>query len=514
MFKSKWVLPVTIATALGLSAIPQTTLQAQAKDATVQTVNYKTPYKTTLAYYYANNPKLAYGSAFADIATNLARANYGVNKAYYTNYYKEVEKTVAAKKGQLTESAGALAKIIISINAIGKDATKLAGYNAVDLLGDKLLADEKAGSIGISNAIYALMALNSKNLNYSDATKYQAVSKQALADYLVSTQFATGGFSWDATNEAGVSVDMTAMTLTALAPMKGDEKIDAAIDKVLAYIAAQVNADAGYAPYGSNNADTQAQVLVALTENGMNPQTATAFIKNKKWAVSNILLNYDTKLGGFKYMLSDKEINVYTTSSAVLGLTAYDRFASNKTKFYDLADVKESSLAIDSKAPTSVKVNTITNKTQTISGTTEAFATVAVYNGSKKLKTVKADFNGKYTVKLSAKLKATNTVKIYVTDLAGNKSKAFSYKVKDVLTSATPKVSKLVAGAKKVTGTTTKGATITVKIGKKSYKAIANKTTGKFSITVPKLKKATTVKVTAKKDAYTSKTTTLTVKNK
>lgn len=514
MFTTKWVLPATLATVLGISAIPQTSLQVQAKEAVTQTVNYKTPYNNTISYYYANNLQAEYGSSYADIVTNLARSNYGVNKSYYKNYYNNVEKEIIAKRGVLSESAGAVAKIIISLNAIGKDPHNVGGYNLVDILGDKLNTAEKTGSIGISNAIYALIALESKGLDYSTHENYQAVSKKILVNYLVSTQFENGGFSYEESNADGISVDMTAMALTALADFNEDATVKAAISKGLAYMATQLNEEAGYAPYGSNSADTQAQVIVALIENGLNPKTATDFIKNGKWAISNILLNYDAKLGGFKYMVADKEINPFTTSSAVLGLTAYDRLATNETNFYDLKNVNSSSLAIDTKAPTLFKVNALTNNTSTISGTTEAFAKVEIYNGTKKIKTVSADFNGKYSVKLATKLKAANTVKVYVTDLAGNKSKAFSYKVKDVLTPATPKVAKLLVGVKKITGTTTKGAIVTAKIGKKSYKATAHKTTGKFTIVIPAAKKNSKVIVSAKKSSYTSKTVTLTVKSK
>ncbi|MCA9725445.1 MAG: lytic transglycosylase domain-containing protein, partial [Kurthia sp.] len=81
-------------------------------------------------------------------------------------------------------------------------------------------------------------------------------------------------------------------------------------------------------------------------------------------------------------------------------------------------------------------------------------------------------------------------------------------------TPATPKVSKLVKGAKKVTGSTTKGATVYAKIGNKTYKATASTKTGSFSIKVPTLKEKTKVKVYAKKSNYTSKSVTVTVKSK
>lgn len=512
MFKSKWVLPLTLAASLGISVIPTTGIEADAKVKTTTKVNYKTPLNKATTYYYSTNLTAKYG--YSDIVTNLARSNYGVNKNYYTNYYKDVEKVVKANKGKLPESAGSVAKTIISLNAVGKNPKKVANYNLVDALGDKLLEEKNKGNIAISNAIYTLIALESDNLDFSNSSKYKAVSKDELVKLLVSTQFENGGFSWEAGNVDGVSVDMTAMALTALSSFSDEPTVKAAIRKGLDYMSNLLNKRAGYAQYADNNADTQAQVLVALTENGINPKTSRSFIKNGHWGVSNILLNFDAKLGGFKSSTTDSNLNPYTNSSGILGLTAYDRYATDKTSFYDLGNIKSSSLKYDVKAPTANKVNTLTNNTTTISGTVEPYAKVQIYNGSKIIHTQSTTLNGKYSMKLTKKLKANSSIKVHVTDLAKNKSKAFTYKVKDVLTPSTPKVSKVVKSAKKVTGSTTKGAVVTVQIGKKSYKATASKTTGKFSVKVPTLKAKQQLIVSAKKSGYTSKKVTITVKSK
>lgn len=512
MFKSKWILPITLAAILSVSAIPSTGIEADAKVKATKKVSYKTPLNTATTYHYAKNLTAKYG--YYDVVTYLARSNYGVNKNYYTNYYKDVEKVVKSNKGKVEESAGSLAKTIISLNAIGKNPKKVANYNLVDALGDKLLEEKNKGNIAISNAIYTLIALESDNLSFSNSSKYKAVSKDELVKLLVSTQFENGGFSWEAGNVDGVSVDMTAMALTALSSFSDESTVKAAIRKGLDYMSNQLNTRAGYAVYADNNADTQAQVLVALTENGINPKTSHSFIKNGHWGVSNILLNFDAKLGGFKSSTTDLNVNPYTNSSGILGLTAYDRYATNKPSFYDLENVKSSSLKYDTKAPSSIKVNTITNNTTTISGTVEPYAKVQIYNGSKIIHTQTTTLNGKYSIKLAKKVKANSSIKVYVTDLAKNKSKAFTYKVKDVLTPATPKVNKVVKGAKKVTGTTTKGAVVTVQIGKKSYKATASKTTGKFSVKVPTVVAKHKLIVSAKKAGYMSKKVTITVKSK
>lgn len=515
MFQKKWTLRATLATVLSVSAISTVGLEAQAQTEAkaVQNINYKTPLKNTAAYYYAHNLQASY--ATPDLVISFARSSYGVNKNFYTNYYKNVEKKLTNTKGILTESAGSVAKTIIAINAIGKDPSTVAGYNLLDILADKLVVGAKSEyGIGISNAIYALIALDGDKASFSEKDEYQDVSRQALADYLVGTQFENGGFSWDVAVADGVSVDMTAMVLTALANFKDDAKIQTAIEKGLAYISSNLSATAGYEPWGGNSADTQAQVILALTENDMNPKTTADFIKNGHWAISNLLLNYDTKNHYFKMFPTDKVANAYTTSSGLTALIAYDRYATNKSTYYDVSTAKAKDLTFDTTAPSAIKVSSLTNSVSQITGTTEAYATVTLTNGSKKLASIKADTSGKFSYKLATKLKAGAKVKVVTADLASNVSKATTYTVKDVLTPATPKVSKVVTGAKKVTGTTTKGATVTVKVSGKSYKAVANAKTGKFSVKIAAAKKAAKVSVSAKKAGYTSKTVTVTVKNK
>ncbi|MBQ0141052.1 MAG: hypothetical protein KBT36_17430 [Kurthia sp.] len=513
MFQKKWALPVALATVIGVSTVSSVGLEGQAKVPATKTVNYKTALSNSTAYYYSKNLQATY--ATPDLVTNLARSSYGVNKSFYTNYYKDVAKKLVNQKGILTESAGSIAKTIIAINAIGKNPTNVGGYNLLDILADKLVANSQTESgIGISNAIYTLIALEGDNAQFSTKENYMAVSSKSLADYLISTQFENGGFSWDANVPDGVSVDMTAMVLTALANLDEYPTVKAAIRKGLDYMASNLSATAGYEPWGANSADTQAQVILALTENGMNPKTARAFIKNGEWAISNLLLNYDATNHSFKMMPTDKVANAYTTSSGILALVAYDRYATDHTTYYDVADVKASSLAYDTTPPKTIKLSAVTNAAKKLTGTAEAYAKVVISQDSKKLSTTQTDVTGKFSYTIPTALKAASTVKVTVTDLAGNQSKVFTYKVKDVLTPAKPKVSKVVAGAKIVYGTATKGATVTVKATGKSYKTTANPKTGKYSVKVTAVKKGAKITVFSKKDGYTSKLTTVTVKAK
>ncbi len=82
----------------------------------------------------------------------------------------------------------------------------------------------------------------------------------------------------------------------------------------------------------------------------------------------------------------------------------------------------------DFTAPKAPKVKKVTQKTTTVSGKTEANATVLIYNGSKLLGKAVANSKGDFKVKIKAQKKGAS-LKIYAKDQAGNKSSARTVKV-------------------------------------------------------------------------------------
>ena len=60
-------------------------------------------------------------------------------------------------------------------------------------------------------------------------------------------------------------VDMTAMAVSALAPCKTDAKAAATIEKAVAFIASVQNENGGFSSFGAENAESTAQVVIALS---------------------------------------------------------------------------------------------------------------------------------------------------------------------------------------------------------------------------------------------------------
>ena len=140
------------------------------------------------------------------------------------------------------------------------------------------------------------------------------------------------------------------------------------------------------------------------------------------------------------------------------------------------------------KAPT---INVVTDSLKIISGKAVSGGTVNVTVGTKKY-SVKA-VSGAWKISISSPVAAGTKISAVV------KSGIISSASKTVyVIPSTPKVSALKANSIYVKGTATKGATVYLKIGTKSYNTKASSKNGAFSAKVLNLKKGSTVTVSCK----------------
>ncbi|WP_148347750.1 Ig-like domain-containing protein [Bacillus rubiinfantis] len=166
---------------------------------------------------------------------------------------------------------------------------------------------------------------------------------------------------------------------------------------------------------------------------------------------------------------------------------------------------------IDTKAPAVPKVNQVSDKSTTVSGKTEAKATVTVTIGSKKYNTT-ASSKGYFSKKI-AKQKAGKKITVTAKDKAGNISKARTVTVVDK-TAPVLTVKPVADNQKVVSIKTEKGAYVTVKNGNWTSKVKKATTTGYFTVTIPKPKAYTKVIVTSKDKAKNAVTKSKTVADK
>lgn len=275
----------------------------------------------------------------------LARSGYTVPTNYYEDYYARVEKYVKNCSGVLHERKYTeYSRVILALTAIGRDPSKVAGYNLLMPLGDF----EKTIWQGMNGPIWALIALDSGNYDIpkNPAAKTQA-TRQLYIDEIVTNQKKDGG--WSLTDTGDSDVDITAMALQALAKYQDQKAVKTATDKALTYLSKAQDSKGGYASWGTTNVESVAQVVVALCELGVSLDDSR-FVKSGHTLTEN-LLSFRQSNGGFYHVLDGSDGNNQMSSEqGFYALVAIDRAANGQNSLYRMSDAAKNT----SKPATSV----------------------------------------------------------------------------------------------------------------------------------------------------------------
>ena len=296
----------------------------------------------TKGYILKVDKNPGYGSEW--FVLGMARLGEKHNSEYFQTYYKNIASYIQKKDGKLHPvKSSEYSKMILVLTAIGKDAEDVAGYNLLEGLADF----NQVMKQGFNGPVWALIALKS-NPKYCIPTVPQVTmqtTEDLLVSYILGKELQRGG--WSLTGRTP-EVDMTAMTLQALAPyygMPGYEKVTEAVDRGLSVLSSLQNpATGGFQNMGSENLESCAQVIVALTTLGISPETDIRFVKNRNWTVSD-LLSYHVADGGFMHIKKDETdavsgiVNGVATEQGFYALVAYQRFLDGKTPLYDMSDM-------------------------------------------------------------------------------------------------------------------------------------------------------------------------------
>lgn len=290
----------------------------------------------------------------------LARSGYSVPKDYFDTYYANVEKYVKSCKGVLHDRKYTeYSRVILALTAIGRDPSNVAGYNLLTPLGDF----EKTIWQGLNGPIWALIALDSGNYTIPKNTTAKTQStRQLFVDEILNRQQKDGGWTLDDTGDS--DPDMTAMVLQALAKYQDQSAVKAATDKALTFLSKAQDRNGGFASWGTVNAESTAQVIVALCELGISLDDSR-FVKNGHGLIEN-LLTYRQSNGSFMHTLDSAEgNNQMATEQCFYALVAADRAENGKSSLYRMNDVvkntaKPSANVNKSKADDSVNVPGVT----------------------------------------------------------------------------------------------------------------------------------------------------------
>ena len=290
----------------------------------------------TAGYLQAQIAAPGTGSVGGDwLIFGLARSGVKVPQKYFDAYYENVEAAVREKNGVLSDRKYTeYSRTVLALTAIGKNPADVAGF---DLL--KPLADfEQVTRQGINGTIFALLALDSGNYEIPENPDAAVqATRQMYVDELLARALPDGG--WTLTG-GEPDVDITAMTLQALAKYRDQADVTAAVERGLAVLSSLQEPDGGYVSWGSSNSESVAQVIVALTELGV-PLDDERFTKNGI-TVEDALLRFAQENGAFVHVRDgsggDDEM---ATEQAFYALAAIHRAETGETTLYDMTDVMQ-----------------------------------------------------------------------------------------------------------------------------------------------------------------------------
>ncbi|MBR4363105.1 MAG: DUF4430 domain-containing protein [Ruminococcus sp.] len=191
------------------------------------------------------------------------------------------------------------------------------------------ILDSSIGEVGIMSRIYGLHLLS----NGYTCREHTAAS---VVDELLSLQYPDGG--WALFGEYG-DIDVTAMTLQALAPYYGERSdVQSAVERGLSLLSEKQMNDGGYSSFGTPNPESSAQVLTALSALGIDCQQDNRFIKDGNTIIDGMLA-YRLPDGSYCH-ISGGGFNETATIQAMYSLVAYRRMLGGQTPLYILDNRK------------------------------------------------------------------------------------------------------------------------------------------------------------------------------
>ena len=200
-------------------------------------------------------------------------------------------------------STGELTKLIFTLATIGEDSTNFNGKNIVQLLLDKQQGNGSFGAGEFTDA-FAVISLNKAGVT---------IPKQAeLRAYFEGLTYESGIYN----GAYGADIDTTARIVRAL-KILGCDNQNLIIQNALTAIRNAQDADGVIYSWGTANYDTSSEVVMMLSDLGINP-TLGQWNRNGKTLISAIVSNQDTD-GSFKNDYDKK----YSSYEALLALTQY-----------------------------------------------------------------------------------------------------------------------------------------------------------------------------------------------
>ncbi len=287
-----------------------------------------------------------------------------------------IEKTYADNGGILhSAKATEWHRAVVAIRALGGDPTAFGSYQGapIDLIADGSYSSPLKGGPGkqgINGWIWGLIAMDTgmyavpADAAYPRETFIKEILKMQLTDGVYGSEY--GGWVLGGYGKSS-DVDITAMAIQALAPYYTDDTIYTytneisgktvsktvrrCVDEALDVLGSKLNANAGFTSWNTNNAESIAQVVVALCAVGINPTEDTRFITDDGKTLLDGMLAFRLDNGGFCHV-ANGGWNSMANDQATYALVACWRLENGMRSLYDMRDnrTEEQSAAIKAAA--------------------------------------------------------------------------------------------------------------------------------------------------------------------
>ena len=219
----------------------------------------------------------------------------------------------------LNDKVGTSAEWYVFALVHSEPAPDFATYRAALL---KYLEENRvAGASTRLKFALSLIAAGDRENRYVEQTLGDSVGEQGIMSLVfglhvynnLQTEFDVSGLisdilelrkedgGWSVTGNSS-DVDVTAMTLQALAPYYGENEVVAgAVDECVSLLSSRQLENGGFSSYGAENCESCAQVIIALCSLGIDPAADPRFVKNGNSALDG-LLSYRRADGGFSHV--------------------------------------------------------------------------------------------------------------------------------------------------------------------------------------------------------------------
>ena len=189
-----------------------------------------------------------------------------------------------------------------------------------DLIAEGVFYRSNLGGQGTNGYIWALIALDA----YPTKVPEDAINtRESIVNALIELQSESGGFT---IGNGKNDIDVTAMAVTALAKYRSDEKVNTAILRALAWISKQQQPDGDFSSWGVANAESTAQVIIALRTLGIDIFADKRFIKNGNTVFDGLMKYY--RDGGFAHTVDGTAPTPFATGQGFCALAAVEKGGS------------------------------------------------------------------------------------------------------------------------------------------------------------------------------------------